>query len=76
MNHIDKTRLQELLSAYIDDELPRHRRRQVEELIEQDEKIAGELRFLQRQKHMLGLSKRLRSLPEVCTSGGSFSAPP
>jgi len=54
MNHIDKTRLQELLSAYIDDELPRHRRRQVEELIEQDEKIAGELRFLQRQKHMLG----------------------
>ncbi len=53
MNHIDKRKLEELLSAYIDDELSERQRTQVNRLIEHDEKIAKELRCLQKQKDLL-----------------------
>ncbi len=54
MNHIDKDQLEELLSAYIDDELSGRQRTEAKRLIEQDEKIAKELRYLQKQKELLG----------------------
>ncbi len=53
MNHIDKPELEELLSAYIDDELSERQRTQVKRLIEHDEKIAEELRYLEKQKELL-----------------------
>jgi len=53
MNHIDKPELEELLSAYIDDELSERQRTQVKRLIEHDEKVAEELRYLEKQKQLL-----------------------
>lgn len=53
MNHIDRPGLEELLGAYIDDELSERQRTQVKRLIEHDEKIAEELRYLEKQKQLL-----------------------
>ena len=53
MNHIDRPELEELLSAYIDDELTERQRTQVKRLVEHDEKIADDLRYLQKQKELL-----------------------
>ncbi len=53
MNHIDRPELEELLSAYIDDELSERQRTQVKRLVKHDEKIAEELRYLEKQKELL-----------------------
>ncbi len=53
MNHIDRPELEELLSAYIDDELSERQRTEIKRLIEHDEKIAEELRYLEKQKQLL-----------------------
>ena len=53
MNHIDRPELEELLSAYIDDELSERQRTQVKRLIEHDYKIAEDLRYLEKQKELL-----------------------
>ena len=53
MNHIDRPGLEELLGAYIDDELSERQRTQVKRLVKNDEKIAEELRCLQKQKELL-----------------------
>lgn len=53
MNHIDKPELEELLSAYIDDELSERQRTEVKRLIEHDAEAAKELRYLEKQKQLL-----------------------
>lgn len=53
MNHIGRPGLEELLSAYIDDELTERQRTQIKRLVEHDEKIAEEIRYLQKQKELL-----------------------
>ncbi|MCD6395632.1 MAG: hypothetical protein J7M40_19280 [Planctomycetes bacterium] len=63
MNHIDRPELEELLSAYIDDELPERQRTQVKRLVEHDEKIADDLRYLEKQKELLA------ALPVVSAPG-------
>ena len=53
MNHIDRPELEELLSAYIDDELSERQRTEVKRLIEHDAEAAKELRYLEKQKQLL-----------------------
>ncbi len=54
MSHIDKPELEELLSAYIDDELSERQRTEVKRLIEHDAEAGKELRYLEKQKQLLG----------------------
>ncbi len=53
MNHIDRPELEELLSAYIDDELSERQRTEVKRLVEHDAEVAEELRYLEKQKQLL-----------------------
>ena len=53
MSNVDKAKIDELLSAYIDDELSERERNEVKRLVQNDEKIAEQLRALEKQKELL-----------------------
>jgi anti-sigma factor RsiW len=54
MTQDDKTRIDELISAYIDDELSEREQTELKRLVDNDRQVAEQLRSLQRQKEILG----------------------
>ena len=53
MTQMNKSEINELLSAYIDDELVERQQNEVKRLIQNDERVAEQLMHLRKQKELL-----------------------
>ena len=53
MTQMDKAKIEDLLSAYVDDELSPRERTEVKRLVRNDKKLADQLRRLEKQKELM-----------------------